>query len=86
MKRVAKGPAGSHALSGSWRGEKIDLSKSGLTVTYQTTTDGLKMSSLQGDSYDAKFDGKDYPINGDAGQTMVALKNRDSPFIFPPRR
>jgi hypothetical protein len=74
MKRVGKGPAGSHALSGSWRAEKIDLSKTGLTVTYQATADGLKMSSPQGESYDAKFDGKDYPINGDPGQTMVVLK------------
>jgi hypothetical protein len=74
MKRVGKGPAGSHTLSGSWRAEKIDLSKTGLTVTYQATADGLKMSDLQGNSYDAKFDGKDYPINGDPGQTMVALK------------
>jgi len=78
MKRVGKGPAGSHALSGSWRAEKIDLSKSGLTVTYEATADGLKMSSLQGDSYDAKFDGKDYPINGDPGQTMIALKKIDA--------
>jgi hypothetical protein len=74
MKRVGKGPAGSHALSGSWRAEKIDVSKNGLTVTYQTTADGLKMSDPQGESYDAKFDGKDSPINGDPGQTMVALK------------
>jgi hypothetical protein len=74
MKRIGKGPAGSHVFSGSWRTEKIDLSKTGLTVTYQASSDGLKMSDLQGNSYDAKFDGKDYPINGDPGQTMVALK------------
>jgi hypothetical protein len=78
MKRVSKGPADFHALSGSWRAEKIDLSKTGLTVTYQATADGLKMSSPQGESYDAKFDGKDYQINGDPGQTMVALKKIDS--------
>src|SRR5258708_10979232 len=74
MKRVGKGPAGSHALSGSWHSEKIALSENGLTVTYQATADALKMSDPQGESYDAKFDGKDYPINGDPGQTMVALK------------
>ncbi len=78
LKRVGKGPAGSHALSGSWRAEKIDLSKNGLTTTYEATADGLRMSNPQGENYDAKFDGKDYPINGDPGQTMVALKKVDA--------
>jgi hypothetical protein len=74
-KRVSPAPAGSHALSGAWRAEKIDnVSNNGLTVTYQGTADGLKMSDPNGNSYDAKFDGKQYPINGDPGHTMVSLK------------
>lgn len=73
--RVASGPAGSHALSGSWRTEKINsISDNGLTITYQGTENGLKMSDPNGNSYDAKFDGKDYPVNGDPGHTMVSLK------------
>jgi hypothetical protein len=32
------------------------------------------MSDPNGNSYDAKFDGKEYPINGDPGHTMVTLK------------
>ncbi len=73
--RVSKGPAGSHAVSGSWRVEKvISVSDNGLTVTYQGASDGLKMSDPNGESYDAKFDGKDYPIQGDPGHTMVSLK------------
>lgn len=73
--RVKPGPAGSHALSGAWRAEKFDsISSNGLTVTYHATADGLKMSDPNGNSYDAKFDGKDYPIQGDAGHTMVSLK------------
>ena len=32
------------------------------------------MSDLNGNSYDAKFDGKEYPIQGDPGHTMVTLK------------
>ena len=74
MTRVSAGPSGSHALSGSWRTEKVDISNNGLTVTYEATANGLKMSDPVGDNFDAKFDGKDYPINGDPGQTMVALK------------
>jgi hypothetical protein len=74
-KRVGPAPAGAHALSGAWRTEKFDtISSNGLTVTYQGTGDGLKMSDPNGNSYDAKFDGKEYPINGDPGHTMVTLK------------
>jgi hypothetical protein len=73
--RVSQSPAGSHAVSGSWRTSKVtNVSNNGLTVTYQGTTDGLKMSDQNGYSYDAKFDGKDYPIQGDPGHTMVSLK------------
>ena len=74
-KRVTPGAPGSHAVSGSWRTEKVNsVSNNGLTVTYQGTENGLKMSDPNGNSYDAKFDGKDYPINGDPGHTMVSLK------------
>jgi hypothetical protein len=75
MARVKAGAPGSHAMSGSWRTEKIDtISNNGLTITYKGTADGLKMSDPNGHSYDAKFDGKDYPIDGDPGHTMVSLK------------
>ncbi len=74
-KRVSPAPTGSHALSGAWHTEKIDnVSNNGLTVTYQGTDNGLKMSDPNGNSYDAKFDGKEYPINGDSGHTLVSLK------------
>jgi hypothetical protein len=70
--RVAKGPAGSHAISGSWRATKAgEFSDSAVTVTFKSTADGLSMSSPTGESYDAKFDGKDYPVKGDRGGTMV---------------
>ena len=73
--RVSPSPAGAHVVSGSWRMEKVSgISSNGLTVTYQGTADGMKMSDQNGNSYDAKFDSKDYPINGDPGHTMVSLK------------
>ncbi len=72
--RISSGPPGSHAISGSWREEKLDMSSNGLTVRYEGTADGLKMSDLNGNSYDAKFDGKEYPIQGDPGHTMITLK------------
>jgi hypothetical protein len=73
--RVSAGPAGSHVISGSWRTSKVDtVSSNGLTVTYKGSADGLKMSDPNGYSYDAKFDGKEYPTQGDPGHTMVTLK------------
>ena len=47
------------------------------TVTFKSTADGLSMSAPTGESYDAKFDGKDYPIKGDPGASMVSLKRVD---------
>jgi len=73
--RTEKGPAGSHPLSGAWRVQKVsNVSNNGLSVTFQGTADGLKMSDPNGASYDAKFDGKFVPMNGDLGHTMVSLK------------
>ncbi len=73
--RVAKGPAGAHAISGSWRGEKLqDFSPDALIVSYKSSGDGLSMKAGTGESYDAKFDGKDYPFKGDPGVTSVSLK------------
>ncbi len=46
---VSKGPAGSHAVSGSWRKAKVNsISDDGLTVT-------LQMSDPNGQCYDAKL-------------------------------
>jgi hypothetical protein len=76
--QVEKGPTGSHALSGSWRATKAaEFSDSGLTVTFRSTADGLSMSLPTGESYDAKFDGKDYPVKGDPGGSVVSLKRID---------
>jgi hypothetical protein len=36
------------------------------------------MSDQTGDSYSAKFDGKDYPYKGDPGITSVSLKRIDA--------
>ncbi|HUL48223.1 MAG TPA: hypothetical protein VLV25_14100 [Steroidobacteraceae bacterium] len=73
-KRVAAGPSGSHAVSGSWAPDKTtDANDAGTIVTYKMTADSFSMSA-NGQSYDAKFDGKEYPIMGDPGHTTVTLK------------
>jgi hypothetical protein len=73
--RVAKGPAGSHAISGSWRMSKMNtLSENALTITYNISGDSLSMSSPTGQSYTAKLDGTEAPYKGDPGTTSVSVK------------
>jgi hypothetical protein len=73
--RVAKGPAGAHAISGSWRTTKLDnFSDNGLLFTYKVDGDSLSMKSPTGQSYTAKLDGTDAPYKGDTGTNGVSVK------------
>lgn len=75
MQRVAKGPAGAHAISGSWRTESYgSVSDNALTRSYKVDGDIFSMSSPTGESYGAKMDGSDAPYKGDPGITTVAVK------------
>ena len=73
--RVAKGPAGAHAISGSWQTAKFEnLSANALLVTYQVNGDILTMSNPTGQAYTAKLDGTDAPYKGDPGTTSVSVR------------
>jgi hypothetical protein len=74
-KRVAAAPADSHPLSGSWV-EQQHLAGDLRPVQYRMTAEGFQMQ-WNGQSYDAMFDGKEYPITGDPGKTTVSLKKID---------
>ena len=75
MKRVAKGPAGANAISGSWRDEKADVATAdALTFSFKSGGDSLSYSTPTGQSYTAKVDGTDAPYAGDPGTTSVSLK------------
>lgn len=77
--RVAAGPAGSHAISGSWRMSKIEnVSDNAVTVTFKVEGDSLHMTDPTGQSYTAKLDGTDAPYKGDAGVTTVSVKRIDA--------
>src|SRR5713226_5681651 len=76
--RVAKGPAGSHAISGSWRMSKMEsMSDNGLAFTYKVAGDSLTMTNPTGQSYTAKLDGTEAPYKGDTGTTSVSVKKVD---------
>jgi hypothetical protein len=73
--RVAKGPEGSHAVSGSWRAAKFEsLSDNGTTWTYKVSGDELTMTTPTGQSYTAKLDGTQAPYKGDPGTDGVSVK------------
>jgi len=72
--RVAAGPAGSHAVSGSWQPDKYNsVSDEGIVTTYRIDGDTLHMTTPGGTSYDAKFGGEGVPVKGDIGGTTVAV-------------
>jgi hypothetical protein len=71
--RVSAAPAGANAISGGWQMEKVESEK-GMTVTYHSIPDGLEASNRHGEGYSAKFDGKEYPIQGDPAHNTVSLK------------
>jgi len=73
--RVAKGPAGSNAISGSWRTTKVEnISSNAITWTYKVNGDELTMTNPTGQSYTAKLDGTEAPMKGDPGVTTVSVK------------
>ena len=64
-----------HGFSGSWRALKTqNTSANARTLTWQSTADGMSFSTPTGQSYTAKFDGKEVPIAGDPSGTTVSLK------------
>ena len=72
--QVTPPAAGENAQSGSWVQSKVmSASDSALVETLGMTEDGFTFSQ-NGQSYNAKFDGKKYPITGDPTGTMVTLK------------
>lgn len=76
--RVASGPAGSHAVSGSWRTAKLEaVSDNGLLTTWALSGNTLRMSTPTGQSYSAPLDGTDSPFMGDPGQTSISMKKVD---------
>jgi len=75
--RVGKGPAGSNAISGSWRTTKFEtLSDNATTWTYKVAGDELTMTNPTGQSYTAKLNGTEAPYKGDPGTSSVSVKMR----------
>lgn len=77
-KLVGVAPSGVHATSGNWQIEKVKESENGLTTTYKSNGDELTMSTPTGESYTAKLDGTDAPVNGAYTFDTVSVKKIDA--------
>ena len=77
--RTAAGPAGASKVSGTWKPAKFESASDNMvTFSFKTSGDEISMSDGTGDSYTAKFDGKDYPYKGDPGITSVVVRKIDA--------
>jgi hypothetical protein len=73
-KRIAPGPAGSHAISGSWMQDTLtDMNEAARLNVMKSTDNGIQISN-NGQMVDAKFDGKRYAWSNDPGKTMSSFK------------
>jgi hypothetical protein len=74
LKRVGTAHPDVHATSGRWLVVGGQASENAQVTTYKTNGDELTMTRPTGESYTAKFDGKDYPVKGSFGYDQVSLK------------
>lgn len=83
LRRVGNAISGPHPMSGSWIQEGArDVSENALLATIVDTPDGgIKMSAATGEHYQAKFDGKEYPYQGDPDVDTVVLRRPEARVI-----
>jgi hypothetical protein len=75
LRRVTKGPRGSHAVSGSWQLlKRVNLSENALVATLKLEGDIFSFADPTGQSYAARLDGTETPIKGDLSNTMVSVR------------
>src|ERR1700730_3773189 len=72
--RVSKGSDGSNSTAGSWRVQNVNVDATGVTSTWKSVGDGLSFSTPAGVSWEAKLDGKEYPVKGTYANETVSLK------------
>ena len=76
--RVGAAASDGHKINGEWQPGKLDsYSADAMEFTYARTGDTWKFADRIGNSYSAKFDGKDYPFKGDPAVTTVSVRQID---------
>ena len=79
LMRVKSGPAGSHAISGSWVvARRLSLSSNALVITLKLTPGTFSFADPTGQSYVARLDGARTTIQGDLSRTAVSVRRLDA--------
>ena len=78
LTRAAAGPAGSHAIAGSWIDAGGESSDAGLSFTMALAGDTVKYSTPTGIAYAAKLGAPPSSVVGDPGWTKVAVTREDT--------
>lgn len=76
LTRTGKADPKAHATSGSWVQQKTGSSKP-MILTYVSSGDDLSFKGNDGESYNVKLDGKEYPFQWMPGTTTVSVKKID---------
>lgn len=78
MSRVAEGPRGAHAISGSWKiAKRVNRSENAILITLKLKGDVFSFADPADQSYAAKLDGSETSIKGDLSGTVVSVKQID---------
>ncbi len=77
MERVGERPKGANGTSGAWRAKRRSASENGLLATFSLRGDELTYSKPNGETWNARLDGKDYPVKGSYIFDIVSLKQLD---------
>jgi hypothetical protein len=78
MSRVAEGPRGAHAISGSWKiSKRLNRSENALVITLKLQADTFSFADPAGQGYTARLDGTETPIKGDLSGSVVSVKRID---------
>jgi hypothetical protein len=76
--RVASGPKGAHAVSGTWHLIEANLTNHDEDTVYVVGHGVLTMSDRMGRSFTAKLDGTEAPYKGDSQYTSVSVRLIDA--------
>lgn len=77
-KRISKGPAGSHLISGTWAPSKLEgMSDNMTTWTYRFNGDELTETTAGGESFTARLNGPEAPMKNNPEVTTVSVKMLD---------
>ena len=72
--RIGIAPAAINGTSGSWKIASVQQSDNGLLTTYKTNGDEITMTLPTAETYTARFDGNDYPVQGAYNYNAVSLR------------